>query len=1096
MADAPRPHDDPAATAPPPEPLLSPPVTTSSIPAAPAALEIPPPPSLSPPQALQRALDRARARLRPIVLAEGAIAVVAAVAAAMLAAALVLTLAPFSQALRSVLLLVVVLAAGAAVAHVWFWRGRMLNKDLWLGARLQDALARRGVHTPDAVAGAIELRDQALDTRLGRSRALCDAHIHRTVAMLDEHRAHQSLPAVGLEQALPTLLGAAGVFAVLVVALAFAHEALAKRWLQLLSPEAAAVAVAERAALEPPLVTDLTLTLRYPAYMARADEVIAGASGDVTAPRGTEVIVEGRADIDVSAAAIVLTGGPEELSLQAQVDGRQVRGRFTVAAPGAWRFKLTSEGRERLDPAARQILVKADAAPTVRLEHPIADETVQPDDEIKVVYGADDDFGITSVRLVVRRQGSGREPFVQVLAKDLASVKQSAGGGVVAIKDVGARPGEKLALVVEVLDNDTISGPNIGRSATRVLTVFSAAAHHREVIERLHQLLGQMVEVLGDELESPVPPVADAAGQRATLERQLQMMPRAQQMLTFFDETLAAVAKDTELDDDEDSGVRRALANMRLQLAQRVAAKHESVERTPRPSDRALPLGMWRRVLDAQQALVVRLENDILYLEDLLQRERLREAQKLVQDLRAAQQDLKTLLQQYKDSGDASAREALLEEIKRMQQQLAELAARLGELRSEVPDEFFNEEAFQSEEMMQDASSLDELIEEGRLEDAATALQKMLDSTEKMMQGLDDASDEVGGQEGKALREQMERFSQDLSSLEAAQKDALQETEALMEKARKKAEERLGQKAQAALKEAARLAERAKAALDAVDARQAGLTPYEEEDLEASSSRTSELQSALESGDITDAQRAVEEAESAARSAEASLQERLRRNPSFQPAGAKAADAKLQEAIEALRDAREKLETASPDPTEMLDAKDKERLQRSAERQAQLQEQAQQLAEQMAEMQKAAPLFGQKHQQQLDAAQQAMGQASQQLKSQGQPRSERGGLRRARQSQSQALQQLQGLKDAMEQMGKESGGGGGMPMPLPHGGSPGSERSEGQRGKSNRDDVKIPDGSDFKVKDAFRKDILDAMREGAPGEWAGEVKRYYEELIK
>jgi hypothetical protein len=629
-----------------------------------------------------------------------------------------------------------------------------------------------------------------------------------------------------------------------------------------------------------------------------------------------------------------------------------------------------------------------------------------------------------------------------------------------------------------------------------VLTVFSAAAHHREVIERLKQLLGHLVEVLGDELESSIPPAADAAVQRATIERQLQLMPRAQQMLTFFDETLAAVAKDTEFDDDDDdSGVRRALANMRLQLAQRVAAKHESVERTPRPSDRALPLGMWRRLVDAQQALVIRLENDILYVEDLLQRERLREAQKLVQDLRAAQQDLKTLLQQYKDSGDASAREALLEEIKRMQQQLAELAARLGELRSEVPDEFFNEEAFQSDEMMQDASSLDELIEEGRLEDAAAALQKMLDSTEKMMEGLDDASDEVGGQEGKALREQMERFGEDLSSLETAQKEALQETEALMEKARKRAEERLGQKAQAALKEAARLADKAKAALEAVDARQAGLTPYEEEDLEASSSRTSELQSALESGDITDAQRAVEEAESAARSAEASLQERLRRNPSFQPAGAKAADAKLQEAIEALRDARAKLETASPDPTEMLDAKDKERLQRSAERQAQLQEQANKLAEQMAEMQKAAPLFGQKHQQQLDAAQQAMGQASQQLKGQGQPRPERGGLRRARQSQSQALQQLQGLKDAMEQMGKESGGGG-MPMPLPQGGSPGSERSEGQRGKSNRDDVKIPDGSDFKVKDAFRKDILDAMREGAPGEWAGEVKRYYEELIK
>ena len=66
-------------------------------------------------------------------------------------------------------------------------------------------------------------------------------------------------------------------------------------------------------------------------------------------------------------------------------------------------------------------------------------------------------------------------------------------------------------------------------------------------------------------------------------------------------------------------------------------------------------------------------------------------------------------------------------------------------------------------------------------------------------------------------------------------------------------------------------------------------------------------------------------------------------------------------------------------------------------------------------------------------------------------------------------------------------------MPLPGGG--GMPGREGQRGRS-QDDVKIPDGSEFKVKDAYRKDILDAMREGAPDNWEGEVKRYYEELIK
>jgi hypothetical protein len=533
---------------------------------------------------------------------------------------------------------------------------------------------------------------------------------------------------------------------------------------------------------------------------------------------------------------------------------------------------------------------------------------------------------------------------------------------------------------------------------------------------------------------------------------------------------------------------------MRLELSRAVASKRASIERTPRPEQRALPLGLWRRLIDTQRTLVARLESDILYLEDLVQRERLREAAKLVEDLRAAQRDLTSLLQQYKDSGDPQARDALLDEIKRMQRQLADLAARLGELRREVPDEFLNEEAFRSDEMMQQAQSLDELIEEGRLEDAAEALRQMLASTEKMLEELDEAGDEIGGEEGKALREQLERFGQDLSSLEAAQKESLEETEAILEKARRKAEERLGSKFQAALKEAKKQAQKAREALQQIDAAEAGLTRYEEEDIEAATSRTAELEKALESGDIDDALRAAEEAESAARSAGSSLDDRQRRRGAFQPQAARKAAQALQEAADALRAAREKLAQLAPDPAEFLDGKDKERLQKNAERQAQLQEQADNLAEQMAEVGKAAPIFGPQHQQQLDAAREAMGRASQRLKGQSRPRPERGGLRQGRQAQSQALQQLQGLKASLEQMGKGSGTG--MPMPLPNGGAPGGEGQEGQRGRSSRDDVKIPDGSDFKVKDAFRKDILDAMREGAPGEWAGEVKRYYEELIK
>ena len=70
-------------------------------------------------------------------------------------------------------------------------------------------------------------------------------------------------------------------------------------------------------------------------------------------------------------------------------------------------------------------------------------------------------------------------------------------------------------------------------------------------------------------------------------------------------------------------------------------------------------------------------------------------------------------------------------------------------------------------------------------------------------------------------------------------------------------------------------------------------------------------------------------------------------------------------------------------------------------------------------------------------------------------------------------------------------------MPLPGGSS--MSDGNGQQGDGRRgsdDEVEIPGAEEFKVPDAFRKDILDAMREGAPDEWEGEVRRYYEGLVR
>jgi hypothetical protein len=83
----------------------------------------------------------------------------------------------------------------------------------------------------------------------------------------------------------------------------------------------------------------------------------------------------------------------------------------------------------------------------------------------------------------------------------------------------------------------------------------------------------------------------------------------------------------------------------------------------------------------------------------------------------------------------------------------------------------------------------------------------------------------------------------------------------------------------------------------------------------------------------------------------------------------------------------------------------------------------------------------------------------------------------------------------MEEMAKggDGKGSGGFPMPFAEAGSRGQE---GVDGEPSREKVEIPQGDASKAREEFRRDLLEAMKQGTPEPYQGEVKRYYEELVK
>jgi hypothetical protein len=137
-------------------------------------------------------------------------------------------------------------------------------------------------------------------------------------------------------------------------------------------------------------------------------------------------------------------------------------------------------------------------------------------------------------------------------------------------------------------------------------------------------------------------------------------------------------------------------------------------------------------------------------------------------------------------------------------------------------------------------------------------------------------------------------------------------------------------------------------------------------------------------------------------------------------------------------------------------------------------------------MQKA-PVFPPTAPQLLGEARGHMGQATGEL-SQRNPRRGHG-------EQQAALDSLGRFRQGLEKMAKQGGGqpGGGFPFPF---GEQGPGGHDGDMGDPTPEKVEIPGAEAHRVPEAFRKDLLEAMKQGAPEKYKGEVQRYYEELVK
>lgn len=834
-----------------------------------------------------------------------------------------------------------------------------------------------------------------------------------------------------------------------------------------------------------PITGDVELLYRYPAYTGREPLSVPGSTGDLSAPAGTEVVFKTRADRDVEGATLIVNGARVPL----RVAGRELTGSFVLSQPGQYHVAFLDGADVVAEGPDKSITIEADQVPEVRITAPVDGLELDPDKQrVTVTYEATDDYGLSTLELVYRTQG-GAEARLPLRPDE---GRTSRGSWQWDLGPLALKPGEVVSYYLEAKDNDAVAGPKKGVSNSLTLKVYSASEHRREALVKAEALWERLVGHLADRMEGKErdsPATVEAAqASRGVDDRGKQLAQDLAALSAELDElkdppaelssALWNVAKELKDGVGDVSTARRLLLGL--------AGKDPSGAnlRLADSPGGALLKEAGRRLSRAVAADVSASERNVLYLEALLDRQKLEALKELAKELKADRDELTRLMEDYARTKDPQAQATLLEQMQKLRERMAELQQRMAELSKGIRDEFMNREALEQLMEEQDLSNtldeVEQLVKEGKTEEALKKMQELAMQMDEMLEALDEAGEKADAQADPELARLVEDFQQNLDETLEEQQALAEKTRALRDKYRAQQKERVARQGEALKKELKeKLAELDKS-YQQLDEDRFGFR-LDEHALEARAD-IEHVQQALDANDFDLASEAADRLEEKARSMAEQAAEQRRLDEMFQnPPEVRRASKQLFDRLQRdekkAEDVAQRLRDLFPQPGSQMSEQDRQQLQDMARQQKGLERKGQQLEQQMEQIGERAPLFNEDAQQQMQQAGERMQQAGERLS--GRDPSRGFG------EQQGAMQALKGLQQAMEQAGR-SGGKGGIPLPL---------RRAGGRGTGN-EKVEIPDEDPNAAPREFRKDVMDAMKQGAPDRYRDQNKRYYEELVK
>jgi hypothetical protein len=817
-------------------------------------------------------------------------------------------------------------------------------------------------------------------------------------------------------------------------------------------------------AIDPPEIGNVQITLYPPAYTGLGSVALSG--GNVEGIKGSTLRIDALSTKEIVKAEIVMEDGKQ---LPLKIDGKKLQGNLVLFQSQQYRILVQDAQGFRNSPIAYELKVKPDGFPTIDLLRPTEDLEVNGDEVLALEYSARDDFGISEVNLVAKV--GDREDKIRLQRDDARRL---------VLRDqfrwdLGKLPlgdgGDEAVFHLEVLDNDTISGPKLGTSRALRLRLKNLKGEHQQVAEMIRDLNSRMVNSLADHLEAPLPGEKD-------FERAKEAEKKLEQNLAEALKRTEEVMQRTEKDRMSDFATWTDLEALKRNLQFTKDELLKKQEQASSSDDK----------MKARDEISSELERMSLLSEDIGKRLKAQELASTAQDLARSQERLMESLEKLQ-SGDKNI-DSIMKQISELAKTLASLQQALSQFAQQMPDDFMNMESMQGLGFNEMFSALEEIrkkLMQGDIEGARQLARELFNQMASMVASLQNAQRSAMASSMGRMQGEMARSANELQEIAREQQEILMGTEGVNKSALSERDTALKEKLD-------RFLEKAKNELGQLTElfpdREGPDDPSVLENLDDATMNQllKNLIAKLLSKDFP----GYAEGDALAK------KELSKKRTSTQ-------EPKARRAENSLKGLKAELDALMGEPAQALKDSDKKNLRDLSHRQSALRERTQELHEKLESLFQLFPSLDPKIVQGIGEAGNSMGNAKDrlgQLDSRGAVPPERDALERLSQSQQQ-------MQSAMQQLAQRGQLGNmsvtrlfrqgrflpsGMLVPLP--GMPQFPEFDVQGGFTGLDTEKfrLPGKEDYKAPRNFREEILESLKQGVPPQMKEQIERYFKNL--